>query len=142
MRLVTLPSGRTSTNIVVCFIVHNHPEYPEDEKSVHPSRRPQRTSWIAEETPTKVSVKYANFAFSPDLASKLPEYTGINNHSIELVDTNGVIKLFKSPAGTPIFFDRESDGSLRLCAKYRSLNNLTIAMLVLMAGTVRIAMTS
>ena len=36
--------------------------------------------------PTKVPVKYVNFAFSPDLASKLPENTRINNHAIELVD--------------------------------------------------------
>ena len=37
---------------------------------VHPSRKPQISSLIAEEAPTKVSVKYSNFAnvFSPDLA--------------------------------------------------------------------------
>ena len=35
---------------------------------VHPSRRPQRAGLIAEEAPTKVPVKYADFAdvFSPD----------------------------------------------------------------------------
>ena len=54
---------------------------------VHPSRRPQISGLIAEEAPTKVPAKYLDFAdvFSPDLASKLPEYTGINDHAIELV---------------------------------------------------------
>ena len=95
---------------------------------VHPSRRPQIAGLIAEEAPIKVPVKYADFAdvFSPDLASELPEHTEINNHSIELVDANGFIRPSKSPAGAPIFFDRKSDGSLRLCVDYRGLNNLTI----------------
>ena len=124
-----MPSRRRSTDTVVGLIVHNHLEYPEDEEGVHLSRRPQKTSLIAKETPTKVPVKHADFAFSSDLASKLPEYTRINNHSIELVDANGFIRPSKFPAGAPILFDRESDGSLRLCAEYKSLNNLTIAML-------------
>ena len=91
------------------LIVHNHPEYPEDEKGVHPSRRPQRTSLIAEETPIKVPVKYADFAdvFSPDLASELPKHTGINNYAIKLVDTNWFIRLSKLPIGALILFDRE-----------------------------------
>ena len=38
--------------------------------------------------PTKVSIKYANFAFSLDLASKLPEHTRINDHTIELIDNH------------------------------------------------------
>ena len=111
---------------------------------------------IAEEAPTKVPVKHADFAdvFSPDLVSKLPEHTWINDHAIELVDAqqppygpiyslgpveletlkayietnlaNGFIRPSKSPAGAPILFDRKSDGSLRLCVDYRGLNNLTI----------------
>ena len=92
--------------------------------------------------------------FSPDLAAELPKHNGINDHTIELVDgqqplygpiynlgsvdmetlkayietnlTNGFIKLSTSPAGAPILFDRKSNGSLRLCVNYRSLNNLTI----------------
>ena len=92
---------------------------------------------IAEETPTKVPVEYANFAnvFSPDLASELSEHTGINDYAIELVDANVFIRPSKLLIGVPIFFDRESDGSFRLCVKYRSLNNLTIAMLPSMART-------
>ena len=56
--------------------------------NVYPSRRPQISGLIAKEAPTKVFDKYANFAdvFSPDLAVKLPEHTGINDHTIELVD--------------------------------------------------------
>ena len=124
---------------------------------VHPSRRPQISGLIAEEAPTTVSAEYSDFAdvFSPDLASELPEHTGINNHAIELVNgcqqppygpiyslepveletlkayietnlANGFIRPFKSPARAPILFDRKSDGSLRLCVNYQGLNNLTI----------------
>ena len=60
---------------------------------------------IAKEAPTKVPVEYVDFAdvFSPDLASELPEHTGINDYSIELVDANGLIRSSKSPAGLPSF---------------------------------------
>ena len=115
---------------------------------VHPSRRPQVSGLIAEEAPTKVPAEYSDFAdvFSPDLASELPEHTGINDHAIELVEgqqppygpiyslgpveletlkayietnlANGFIRPSKSPAGAPILFDRKSDGSLRLCVDY------------------------
>ena len=93
--------------------------------------------------------------FFPDVASELPKHIGINNHAIELVKgcqqspygpiyslgpvdletfkayietnlANGFIRPLKSPAGTPILFDRKSDGSLWLCVIYRELNNLTI----------------
>ena len=123
---------------------------------VHPSRRPQISGLIAEEAPTTVPAEYSDFAdvFSPDLASELPEHTGINDHAIELVEgqqppygpiyslgpveletlkayietnlANGFIRPSKSPAGAPILFDRKSNGSLRLCVDYRGLNNLTI----------------
>ena len=58
------------------------------ELDVHPSRRPHVSGLIAEEAPTKVPAEYSDFAdvFSPDLASELPEHTGINDHAIELVD--------------------------------------------------------
>ena len=116
---------------------------------VHLSRRPQIPGLIAKEAPTKVPAEYSDFAdvFSPDLASKLPEHTGINDHAIELVDgcqqppygpiyslgpveletlkayietnlANGFIKPSKSSAGAPILFDRKSDGSLQLCINY------------------------
>ena len=125
--------------------------------NVHPSRRPQISGLIVEEAPTTVPAEYSDFAdvFSPDLASELPEHTGINNHAIELVErcqqppygpiyslgpveletlkayietnlANGFIRPFKSPAGASILFDRKSDSSLRLCVNYRGLNNLTI----------------
>ena len=125
--------------------------------NVHPSRRPQVSGLIVEEAPTKVLAEYSDFAdvFSPDLASELPEHTGINDHAIELVDgcqqppygpiyslgpveletlkayietnlANGFIRSSKSPVGASILFDRKSDGFLRLCVDYRGLNNLTI----------------
>ena len=126
------------------------------EFDVHPSRRPQISGLIAEEAPTKVPAEYSDFAdvFSPDLASELPEHTGINDHAIELVEgqqppygpiyslgpveletlkayietnlANRFIRPSKSPAGAPILFERKSDSSLQLCVNYRGLNNLTI----------------
>ena len=55
---------------------------------VHPLKRSQIFELIVEEAFTKISTEYLDFGdvFSPDLASKLLEYTGINNHAIELVN--------------------------------------------------------
>ena len=72
----------------------------------------------------KVPIKYADFTFSQDLASKLPEHIRVNDHSIELVDANGVIRPSKSPTGAPMLFDRKSDGSFRLCVNYRGPYNV------------------
>ena len=59
---------------------------------------PQITGLIAKETPTKVPIKYADFTFSPDLASELLKHTGINDYAIKLVDAN-FIRQFKLLAG-------------------------------------------
>ena len=67
------------------------------------AQSPQRAGLIAEEAPTKVPVEYADFAFSPDLASKLPEHTGINDYADELVDVNGFIRPPSYPQALPSF---------------------------------------
>ena len=94
-------------------------------------------------TPTKVPVIYTNFAnvFSPDLASKLPKRTRVNNYTMELVNVIEFIRPSKSSTGALIFFDWKSDRSPWLCVDYRSLNIL-IAMSTLMAETVKIAISS
>ena len=84
----------------------------------------------------------------------LPEHTEINTHAINLQErkqlpygpiyslgsveletfktyiktnlANGFIHPSKSPAGTPILFDKKTDGSFRLCVNYWGLNNITI----------------
>ena len=86
--------------------------------------KPQIVGLIAEEAPIKVPNEYVNFTFSPDLIFKLPKCTGINDHTIELVNANGPIRLSESPAGAPILFDQKSDGPLRLYVW--GFNNLTI----------------
>ena len=55
----------------------------------YPFQRPQISGLIAEKAPIKGSAKYSDFAdvFSPDLASKLPEYTEINDYAIKLIDS-------------------------------------------------------
>ena len=103
-----------------------------------------------------ISNKYIIFAdiLSLDLTSTLLEYTGINDQAIELVNgqqlsyrpiyslrsveletpktyieinlANGFIKSSKSPASTPILFNRKSDNFFWLCINYQDLNNLTI----------------
>ena len=123
---------------------------------MHSLRKAQIAHLKADKAPSKVPSKYANFAdvFSPKLAAELLEYTEINDHAIELVDdqqppygpiyslgpmeleilkayiknnlVNGFIRPSKSPARALIFFDKKSDGSLRLCIDYQGLNNLTI----------------
>ena len=124
--------------------------------NIHPSRKPQISSLIAEEAPTKVPAEYSDFAdvFSPDLVSGLPEHTRINDHAIKLVKgqqppygpiyslgpleletlkgyiktnlANGFIRPSKSPTEALILFDQKLDSSLRLCIDYQCLNNLTI----------------
>ena len=58
------------------------------ELDIYPFRRPQVFGLIAKKAPTKVPAKYLDFVdvFFPNLASKLPEHTGINNHAIKLVN--------------------------------------------------------
>ena len=50
--------------------------------------RPQISSLIAKEAPSKVLAEYADFAdvFFPDLVSEVLKHTRINDHAIELVD--------------------------------------------------------
>ena len=58
------------------------------ELNVHPFYIPQISGLIAEKAPTKVLAEYSDFTdvFFPDLTSDLPEYTGIKDHAIELVN--------------------------------------------------------
>ena len=123
---------------------------------IHPSQATQISALIQDEAPTKVLSKYVDYAdvFSFDLAMELSENTIINKHAIELQDgkqppngpiysrrpveletlktyiethlKTGFIQLSKSPAGTPILFDKKLDGSFWLCVHYWGLNNLTI----------------
>ncbi len=138
------------------FVVHIAALSVDSGDEVHPSRKAQIAYLKANETPSEVSGKYADFVdfFSPKLAAELLEYTGINDHTIKLVDdhqppydpiyslrameleilkayiennlASGFIKPFKSAAGAPILFDKKPDSSLRLCMDYQGLNNLTI----------------
>ncbi len=115
---------------------------------MHPLKRAQIAHLKVDKVFSKVPSEYADFAdiFSLKLAVELPEHTKINNHTIKLVDdwqplydpiyslgpmeleilkayiknnlVNGFIRPFKSPAWAPIFFNKKSDDSLRLCIDY------------------------
>ena len=104
----------------------------------------------------KILAKYADYTdvFSLNLAMELFENTGMNKHTIKLINgkqppygpiyilswveletlkiyiethlKTGFIWPFKSPAGALILFDEKLDGSVCLCINYWGLNNLTI----------------
>ena len=141
------------------FVVHVASlESPSNtqEGDVHLFRKVQIAALVANEAPTSIPTEYFDFTsvFSPELATKLFEDIGINDHAIKLVNDwqppyrpmyslgpveletlkayietnlkNGFIKLSKSPAGAFIFFDKKPDSSLQLCIDYWGFNNLTI----------------
>ena len=138
------------------FVVHIAAFSIDPGDEVHLSRRAQVAYLKADDTLTKVSSEYSNFAdvFCPKLATKLSKYTRINDHIIELVDdwqlpygpiynlgsvelkmlkayiennlANSFIRSFKLPAKALIFFNKKSNSSLRICVNYQGLNNLTI----------------
>ena len=105
---------------------------------------------------TEVPAEYPNYSniFLAENAAELLENTGINEHAIELKESkqlpfgliysmepvelktfktyiktnlaNGFIRLFKSSAGAPIFFNKKLDKSFRLCVDFRGFSNITI----------------
>ncbi len=70
------------------FVVHVAALSVDLVDEIYPSRRAQIAHLKADEAPIKVSSEYADFAdvFLPKLAVELPEYTGINDYAIKLVD--------------------------------------------------------
>ncbi len=107
--------------------------------------------------------EYTDFVdiFLPKLAAKIPKYTGINDHAIELGDdwqssngltyslsllelktlkayiknnlTNGFIRSSKSLVRCAIFFNKKPDKSLRLCVNHSDLKNLIIKIWYLLS---------
>lgn len=124
--------------------------------AIHLSPSAQIELLKVNKAPTTVFAKYSDYTniFLLKLTAKLPEYTGINNHAIDLekdkhpsygliyslklveLETfkayiktdlaNNIIRSSQSPAGALIFFDHKSNASLRFFVDYCSLNNLTI----------------
>ena len=123
---------------------------------VHLLRQAQVGLSLADEALAKVPPKYFNYAdgFSFDFIMELPENTGMNEHTIELVKGKepsygpiyslGPIELktlktyiktylktrfiqpSKSPVSALILFNQKPDRNLCLCINYQGLNNLTI----------------
>ncbi len=126
------------------------------ESSIYPSQAVQMAALQWDKVPTKIPAKYSDYVdvFSLDLAMELLENTGMNKHTIELIDgkqspygpiytlspveqetlkahikthpKTGFIRPSKSPASAPIFLTKKLDNSLRPCVDYRGVNNLTI----------------
>ena len=122
----------------------------------HSDRGVQVAALIADEAPITIPAEYSDFedVFSKESAAVLPEHTEINTHAIDLEEgkqppygpiyslgpveletlktyiktnlANGFICPSKSPAGTPILFDKKPDGSFCLYVDYQGLNNITI----------------
>ena len=123
---------------------------------VHAEKQAQVGALFFDEAPTEVPAEYSDYSddFLAENAAKLPENTGMNEHTIELEEgkqppfepiyslgpvkletlktyiktnlANGFIQPSKSPAEAPILFNWKSDRSFRLCVDYRGLNNITI----------------
>ena len=106
---------------------------------MHPNRNIQIAALIADETPITILIEYLVFAdvFLEKSAMVLPEHTEINTHAIDLEEktlntyietnlANDYIWPWKSPAATPILFDKKPNGSLWLYIYYQGLNNITI----------------
>ena len=70
------------------FVVHVA-SYSSTPLNVYPSRKSQISGLIAKKTSTRIPNKYVDFTnvFSLDLAFELFEQIGINDHAIELVDS-------------------------------------------------------
>ncbi len=145
--------GENSETFVVHFAAL---EAPKPAMLIHSSRAPLLAALQQDKAPTEIPSEYSDYAdvFAFDLAMELPNNTGINEHAIELVEgkqppygpiyslspveletfktyiethpKTGFIRPSKSPAGAPILFDKELDGSLCLCVDYWGMNNLTI----------------
>ena len=126
------------------------------ENNVYCSCRVQIAALIANEAPNSISTEYFDFinVFSPKIASKLLEYTIINNYTIKSVNNwqsfyksiyslgliefetlktciktnlaNSFIRPSKFPARASIYFDKKSNGSFQLCVNYWRFNNFTI----------------
>ena len=139
--IVVVLNPEHETYVVHIELVNSNTLPSSSLLNVYFSRRLWIFGLIAKEAFTKISAKYSDFAdvFSPDLVSKLPEHSGINEHAIELVDgsqqpsygpiyslqpveletlkayiktnlANRFIKPSKFPARAPILFDRKLDG--------------------------------
>ena len=137
------------------FLVHVAAlEAPLAEMSIHPDREAQIASLLTEKV--TIPEEYSDFAdvFSEKKVLVLPEQTNLNEHAIKLegkkqplygpiyslgpveleilkayIETHlktGFIRPFKSPASTPILFNKKPDGSLCLYVDYWGLNNLII----------------
>lgn len=114
------------------------------------------TLFKVDEAFTTIFPEYSHFAhlFSPELIAELSNYTGIKNHTIDLVHSKqpvykliyslepmkleilqtyikknlvkSFVKLSKSSIGALISFIKKLDDSLCLCINYQGLTNLTI----------------
>lgn len=123
---------------------------------IHLSRRAQKALLKFDGATTTFSPKYSEFTniLSLELTTRLPEYTRINNHTIDLVNSkqplyeliynprlveldtlktyiktnlaNDFIKSSKSPTSALILFVQKLAGSFCLYVGYQSLNNLSI----------------
>ena len=136
------------------FVVHIAALAESTTMPIYSSRQAQVAMLTSEET--GIHVEYCDFSnvLSSDSAAELSEYTGINDHPINLLDdkqppygpiyslgpveleilktyietnlASSFIRPSRSPAGALIPFIWKKNSSLCLCVDYRRLNNLTI----------------
>lgn len=112
-------------------------------EDVYPTLVAQIALLQCDKAPTKVPTKYTEYVFLSDLMTKLLNNTSVNKYGIKLINKKqplyepiytfslvkletlkvyikiyiniGFIRLSKSLASIPIFFDKKPDNNLRLC---------------------------
>ena len=135
------------------FVVHVAIQKRE-KMPVHSKKQAEIGAQLFDKALTAVPTKYFNYSnvFLVENAVKFPENIVMNEYIIKLEEdkpppfgaiyslgpvelemlktyiktnlANSFIRLFKSPAGALIFFDRKPDRNLCLCIDYRDLNNI------------------
>ena len=123
---------------------------------VYSKKQAQIKALLFDEALTKVPAKYSNYSnvFSMGNIVELPKNTRMNKYAIKLEKSkqplfgliynlkpvelktlknyiktnlaNGFIRLSKSPAKAPIFFNKKPNKNLCLCVDYWGLNNIII----------------
>ena len=125
-----------------------------EKMPVHSEKQTKVGALLFDKAPIEVPAEYSDYSnvFSAKNVAKLPEYTKMNNHAIELEKGNqppfrpiysvgpvelDILKTYikinladsfiwpsKSPTEAPILFDKKPDGSLRFCIDYWGLKNI------------------
>nr|GEY78205.1 putative reverse transcriptase domain-containing protein [Tanacetum cinerariifolium] len=90
--------------------------FPEDLPGLPPTRP---VEFQIDLVPRATPVARAPYRLAPFEMKELAE-------QLKELSNKGFIRLSSSPWGAPVLFDKNKDGSFRMCIDYRELNKLTV----------------